>query len=68
MNTTFKNVLETALLQATGGNRGQARQQTENWTENYTYPDPQAECDKHQLDRHIYRIKMCQARKINASV
>lgn len=77
MGTTFKSVLEDTLMRATGGNRGQTTQAIEAWTQNtYEVNDEEnfdttaikTAYERQQFTRHVYTIKMRQARKIHASV
>lgn len=71
MDSTFKSVLENAILKATGGNRSRATQTVETWRENAyeeNFNTIETEYERQQLSRHIYTVKMRQARKIHASV
>jgi hypothetical protein len=61
MDTIFKQVLETLLTTATGGNSGQSRQAAEILIEEYNTAfdiDIQSEYDRQQLSRQAYMCKL----------
>lgn len=70
MDSTFKNVLDDAILKVTGGNRSRTTQIVEAWGENI-YEDNfnmETEYERQYLARHVYTVKMRQLRKNHAGV